>query len=212
MRYDVVTIFPAAVEGLVRVGVVGRAADRGVLDIRVHDLRDHADPPHRKVDDEMYGSGAGMVFRPEPLCRAAESLRVEGLRSAVFDMQTYMQLARIEAVSRNRDVRFVVDGANHRIGVLDSAGTTSTGDDIVLYSTDLPDTVSFARPDSGFAITLTHVSGKTFHTVFGPDGIVDSGTGLVALLGGNQYERVQVFGAGGIRIQKWNGTEWITGS
>ena len=136
----------------------------------------------------------------------------EGLRSAAFDMQTYMQLARIEAVSRNRDVRFVVDGTNHRIGVLDSAGTTSTGDDILLYSTNLPDTVSFARPDSGSAITLTHVTGKVFHTIFASDGIVDTGTGLVCLLGGNQYERVQVFGAGGIRIQKWNGTAWVTGS
>ena len=136
----------------------------------------------------------------------------EGLRSAVFDMQTYMQLARIEAVSRNRDCRFVIDGTGHSIGVFDSAGTTAVGDDILLYETDLPETVSFARPDSGSAITLTNVSGKVFHTVFGSDGIVSSGTGQASLLGGSKYERLQVFGAGGIRIQKWNGTKWVTGS
>ena len=136
----------------------------------------------------------------------------EGLRSAVYDMQTYMQLARIEAVSRNRDCRFVINATNHRIAVMDSAGTDPVGDDILLYSADLPDTVSFARPDTGSAITLTHVTGKTFHTIFGSDGIVSLGTGEAVMLGGSKYERIQVFGAGGIRIQKWNGTQWTTGS
>ena len=136
----------------------------------------------------------------------------EGLRSAMYDMQTYMQLARIEAISRNRDCRFVIDTASNRIGVLDTAGTASLGDDILLYESDLPDTVSFARPDTGSAVTINHISGTIYQTLFGNDGIVSLGTGEVVLFGGSQYEKVQVFGAGGIRIQKWNGTAWAIGS
>ncbi len=136
----------------------------------------------------------------------------EGLRSAVYDVQTYMQLARIEAIGRNRDCRFVVNTATKRISVLDTVGTPAVGDDILLYESDLPDTVSFARPDAGSAVTLDNVSGSIYHTLFGNDGIVSTGTGEVVLFGGLQYEKVQVFGAGGIRIQKWNGTTWAIGS
>ena len=136
----------------------------------------------------------------------------EGLRSAIYDVQTYMQLARIEAISRNRDCRFVVDTSNNRISVLDSAGTASVGDDILLYESDLPDTVSFARPDTGSAVTLDNVSGSIYQTRFGSDGIVNVGTGEVVMFGGSKYEKVEVFGAGGIRIQKWNGTGWAIGS
>lgn len=136
----------------------------------------------------------------------------EGLRSAVYDVQTYMQLARIEAISRNRDCRFVVDTSSNRISVLDSAGTPAIGDDILLYEADLPDTVSFARPDTGSAVTLNNPSGTIYQSRFGSDGIVDLGTGEVCMFGGSKYEKIEVFGAGGIRIQKWNGTSWATGS
>ena len=137
----------------------------------------------------------------------------EGLKSGIYDVQTYMQLARIEAIGRNRDCRFVVDTSTNRISVLDAAGTPSIpGDDILLYDSELPDTVSFARPDMGSAVTLDNVSGSIYQTLFGSDGIVGVGTGEVVMFGGSKYERVQVFGAGGIRIQRWNGTAWATGS
>jgi Tfp pilus assembly protein FimT len=136
----------------------------------------------------------------------------EGLRSAVYDVQTYMQLARIEAISRNRDCRFVIDTSNNRISVLDTVGTSSTGDDVLLYDSELADAVSFARPDLGSAVTLDNVSGSLYQTLFSSDGIVDVGTGEIVMFGGSKYERVQVFGAGGIRIQRWNGTAWATGS
>ncbi len=136
----------------------------------------------------------------------------EALRSAVYDVQTYMQLARIEAISRNRDCRFAVDTSTNRISVLDTVGTPAVGDDILLYESDLPDTVSFARPDAGSAVTLDNVSGSIYQTRFGNDGIVNIGTGEVHMFGGSKYKKVEVFGAGGIRIQKWNGTSWAIGS
>lgn len=73
MRIDVITIFPAMIEAALAEGVVGRARARGVLDIRLHDLRDYTEDRHRTVDDVPYGGGPGMVMKPEPLFRAVEA-------------------------------------------------------------------------------------------------------------------------------------------
>ena len=72
MRVDVFTIFPSMVEGYLGQSVIGRARTRGVLDLRVHDLRSAATDPHRSVDDAPFGGGAGMVLAPAPLFGAVE--------------------------------------------------------------------------------------------------------------------------------------------
>jgi len=77
MRFDVLTIFPDALDGLFSVGVVGQAWQAGTIDIRLHDLRDFSDDPHRTVDDRPYGGGAGMVMKAEPFVRAIEAIRSE---------------------------------------------------------------------------------------------------------------------------------------
>ncbi len=76
MRVDIVTIFPEAFAPL-QVSIVGRARGRGLLDVRIHDLRDFTADRHRQVDDEPYGGGPGMVMKPEPFFAAVESLRAE---------------------------------------------------------------------------------------------------------------------------------------
>ena len=78
MRIDVVTIFPPLLAGAFEHSIIKRARDRGIVDIHVHDLRDHATDRHRTVDDYPYGGGAGMVMKPEPWFRAVEALRVRG--------------------------------------------------------------------------------------------------------------------------------------
>jgi tRNA (guanine37-N1)-methyltransferase len=75
VKIDIVTIFPAMVQGALAEGVIGRAAARGVLDIQVHDLRDHTTDRHRVVDDLPFGGGPGMVLKPEPLFRAVDAIR-----------------------------------------------------------------------------------------------------------------------------------------
>ena len=65
MRVDIVTIFPAFFDVL-DVSLIGKARDRGLLDMHVHDLRSWTHDRHRTVDDTPYGGGAGMVMKPEP--------------------------------------------------------------------------------------------------------------------------------------------------
>ena len=73
MRVDVVTIFPSFFDVL-EVSLLGKARGRGLLDIRVHDLRDHTYDRHRTVDDTPYGGGAGMVMKPEPWGEALDAI------------------------------------------------------------------------------------------------------------------------------------------
>lgn len=76
LRIDVLTIFPRMFEGVFAESLLGKARQKGLLDIRVRDIRDHADDRHRTVDDRPYGGGPGMVMKPEPLFRA---LRAAGV-------------------------------------------------------------------------------------------------------------------------------------
>jgi tRNA (guanine37-N1)-methyltransferase len=73
LRIDVFTIFPAVVSGFADESLLGKAQQRGLLDVRTHDLRDHAEGVHRSVDDTPYGGGAGMVLTPEPIVRAVDA-------------------------------------------------------------------------------------------------------------------------------------------
>jgi tRNA (guanine37-N1)-methyltransferase len=76
VRIDIVTIFPAFFEVL-DVSLIGKARDRGILDLRVHDLRDWTSDRHRTVDDTPYGGGAGMVMKPEPWGDALDATLAE---------------------------------------------------------------------------------------------------------------------------------------
>ncbi len=75
MRFDVVTIFPAMFAPVFQQGVIGRAVERGKLDLQAHDLREYTHDRHRQVDDMPFGGGPGMVMKPEPVIEAVESIR-----------------------------------------------------------------------------------------------------------------------------------------
>jgi len=74
MRIDVFTIFPEYLAGPLDASLLGRARARGVLDVRVHDLRDWTDDRHRSVDDTPFGGGPGMVMMPGPIFSAVEAV------------------------------------------------------------------------------------------------------------------------------------------
>jgi tRNA (guanine37-N1)-methyltransferase len=77
MTFDVVTIFPAMIEQALAAGVLGRAIERGVLEVGIRDLRDFTTDRHRVVDDVPYGGGPGMVLKPEPIFRALDAIEAD---------------------------------------------------------------------------------------------------------------------------------------
>ena len=77
MTFDVVTIFPAMFERPLALGVIGRAIERGVLDLKVRDLRDFTSDRHRIVDDVPFGGGPGMVLKADPLFRALDAIEAD---------------------------------------------------------------------------------------------------------------------------------------
>lgn len=80
MTIDVLTLFPAMLEGFLGESMLGKARERGLVEIRVHNLRDWATDKHKVTDDRPFGGGAGMVVKPEPVFAAIEQLRRPGTR------------------------------------------------------------------------------------------------------------------------------------
>jgi tRNA (guanine37-N1)-methyltransferase len=77
MRIDILTLFPQMFDGLLSSSIIGRARERGLVDIRLHDIRAYTHDRHHIVDDYPYGGGAGMVLKPEPIFEAVEAIKEE---------------------------------------------------------------------------------------------------------------------------------------
>ena len=75
MIFDVITIFPEFFRGPFDFGMIRRGREKGLLETRVHDLRDFTSDRHRTVDDRPFGGGEGMIFKPEPIFKAVETVR-----------------------------------------------------------------------------------------------------------------------------------------
>ncbi len=82
MRIDVITLFPAMFDGPLGASMIGRAIERGLLDVHLHDLRDSTHDKHRTVDDYSFGGGPGMVMKPEPVFEAVEAVQAQTAEKA----------------------------------------------------------------------------------------------------------------------------------
>ncbi len=80
MKIDVLTLFPAMFAGPLDESIIMRARKSGLLDFKIHQLRDWTHDRHRSVDDKPFGGGPGMLMKPEPLFEAVESLKREKTR------------------------------------------------------------------------------------------------------------------------------------
>jgi len=136
----------------------------------------------------------------------------EAMRGALHDASVLLQTARMEAVSRNNACSFRIDLSTRTMSVVNMNDTSTTTDDVILRSRQLPTPVAVAHPDSGSPVTFEFVSGAVYRVVFDPDGYVTSGAGELVLYGGERFGKVLVYSAGGIRYERWNGSSWAKDS
>jgi tRNA (guanine37-N1)-methyltransferase len=86
MKFEIITIFPEMFHAYLGAGVIKRALQSKLIEVRIHDLRDYTKDRHRIVDDYPYGGGAGMVMKPEPFFAAVEALCPERVERRVVMM------------------------------------------------------------------------------------------------------------------------------
>jgi len=144
VKIDIVTIFPRMVEGPLAEGIVGRAIERGLLDVRVHDLRAHTTDRHRLVDDMPFGGGPGMVLKPEPLFAAVDHIRAErGSPDAVILTSpdgrrfTHADAVRLSALGHIAVLCGRYEGIDERVSANLATEAISIGD-YVLSGGELP--------------------------------------------------------------------------
>mgnify|MGYP003440046425 FL=1 len=131
MRIDVFTIFPGLVDGFCAEGLLGKSRIAGVLDLRMHDPRDHTSDLHRTIDDAPFGGGAGMVMKAEPLFRSVEAaqpprpLFLLGPGGRRFDQAMAHQLADGDGFSL---ICGRYEGVDHRVREHLVDGELSVGD------------------------------------------------------------------------------------
>ena len=137
MRFDILTIFPQLFEPFRTVGVLGKAIERGVIELEAHDLRDWANNKWRQVDDEPYGGGAGMVLQAPPVLAAIRDVghEAEGVRSIILGPRGRLLNQELAGeLARERHVLLVCgryEGFDERIFEASGAEEVSIGDYIL---------------------------------------------------------------------------------
>jgi tRNA (guanine37-N1)-methyltransferase len=138
VKVDIVTIFPKMVSGPLEQGIVGRAIERGLLDVAVHDLRHHTTDRHRVVDDVPFGGGPGMVLKLEPLFRAvAHIAATRGRPDAVVLTSpdgtrfTQAEARRLAALGHVAVLCGRYEGVDERVRTRLATETLSIGDYVV---------------------------------------------------------------------------------
>jgi tRNA (guanine37-N1)-methyltransferase len=211
VKIDVVTIFPAMVRGPLAEGIVGRAMARGLLDVTVHDLRDHTTDRHRVVDDMPFGGGPGMVLKPEPLFAAVEHIRgTRGVPGAVIltspdgEPLTHAVAERLSALEHIVVLCGRYEGVDERVRASLATETLSIGD-YVLSGGELP------------ALVIVDAVARFVPGVVGDEDSVARDTFARGLLDYPQYTRPAEFRGLGVpavllsghhaEIEKWRRRE-----
>lgn len=121
MRFDILTLFPAMLEGPLTASILGKAVDKGLLTVNLHNLRDWAEGKHLVTDDTPYGGGDGMVMKVDPVAKALAALKEQSPQSRVLLMspqgKTFRQ-ADAERLSHESGLIFVCgryEGFDERI-------------------------------------------------------------------------------------------------
>lgn len=105
MIFDILTLFPGMFASPLQESIIGKAQERNLIQIRVHNIRDYAAGKHQVTDDRPFGGGEGMVMKPEPILRALESSKAEvpapwvvllTPQGRLFDQETAWKLSRMD--------------------------------------------------------------------------------------------------------------------
>jgi tRNA (guanine37-N1)-methyltransferase len=212
MRIDIVTLFPGMVEPVLAESMLGRARRRGLVDIRVVNLRDYAEGRHRVTDDYQFGGGGGMVLKPEPVFAAVEALRTPEARVILLDPRgrTFTQAVAAGLARRSHLILVAgrYEGVDERVSlVVDEA--VSIGD-YVLTGGELP------------ALVVTDAVTRLLPGVLGAEGAVERESFASGLLEPPQYTRPEEFRGARVpavllsgdhaRIARWRRTQalWRT--
>lgn len=184
MRIDVLTLFPGMVEPVVAASMLGRARTRGLVDIRVVDLRDYAAGRHRNADDYQFGGGGGMVLKPEPIFSAVEALRTDTTRVILLDPRgrTFTQTVAAE-LAREAHLILIAgryEGVDERVSDLLADQRISIGDYVVTGG-ELP------------ALVVTDAITRLLPGVLGAEGGAERESFASGLLEPPQYTRPEEF-------------------
>jgi len=77
IRFDIMTLFPELVDGILSESIIGRARRAGIVQVCAHNIRDYSKDKFRRVDDTPYGGGKGMLMKPDPICDCFEAITVD---------------------------------------------------------------------------------------------------------------------------------------
>jgi tRNA (guanine37-N1)-methyltransferase len=213
MRIDIVTLFPAIVEPALSESMIGRARARGLVDIRVANLRDYATGKHRVTDDYQFGGGGGMVLKPEPLFAAVEDLRTPGARVILMDPRgrTFTQAVAAELAAASHLLLLAgrYEGVDERVSELLADEAISIGD-YVLTGGELP------------ALVVADAVTRLLPGVLGSEGAAERESFASGLLEPPQYTRPEEFRGARVpgvllsgdhpRIARWRRVQalWLT--
>ena len=132
MKIDVLTLFPAMFAGPLDESIIMRARKSGLLDLKIHQLRDWTHDKHKTVDDHPFGGGPGMLLKPQPIFEAMESLKREGTKVILLSpsgRKFSQEIAR--ELSQEKDLLLVTghyEGFDERIRLLMEPEEISIGD------------------------------------------------------------------------------------
>jgi tRNA (guanine37-N1)-methyltransferase len=184
MRLDIVTLFPGIVAPALSESMIGRAHARGLVDIRVANLRDYADGKHRVTDDYVFGGGSGMVLKPEPLFAAVEALRTPAARVLLMDPRgrTFTQRIAWELAGEKHLILLAgrYEGVDERVGERLVDDALSIGD-YVLTGGELP------------ALVVADAVIRLLPGVLGGEGAAERESFAGGLLEPPQYTRPEEF-------------------
>jgi len=213
VRIDIVTLFPGMVTPVLAGSILGRAQARGLIDIRVVNLRDYAGGRHRVTDDYQFGGGGGMVLKPEPLFAAVETLRTPSARVVLMDPRG-RTFSHEVAAALARESHLILlagryEGIDARVGEKLADDAISIGDYVVTGG-ELP------------ALVVTDAVTRLVPGVLGAEGAAERESFADGLLEPPQYTRPEEYRGARVpavllsgdhaRIARWRRVQaiWVT--